>query len=210
MKTVRVLLTLLLLLGILSVVFLTDIPTFMRIKRGQIKDYNTVTAGELQVNDPVRGTVEMTIGACAEKKKNSSSTTEYYVLWMPNNRFILYETGKKDDITTLNRMCDEAGKYLKSLGKAKEESNPAAVILPETKMEFEGVVAKPSGTVMDYFREYYSQVFGTDDFDQYAEVVMISQRALSSFNGTVIAGLICAALFVILAVVTIILYRKAD
>lgn len=215
MKSMRTLLSALLVLGILAAVFLMDIPTFMMIKRGEIKDYDTAAPGSFEVNQPVKGTIDMTLGACAERyqtkfgiKISSSSTLQYYVLWMPNDQFILYETGDKDEYKTLDRICDETAAYFKSLNEAKEADDPAVIIPTSTTLSFEGVVKKPSSEIMKYFKEYYDEAFDDGEFDTYAEPLMISHKSFSSFTGTVIAGLICAALFVVLGIVTLIVWRK--
>ncbi|MBR5371332.1 MAG: hypothetical protein IK130_03870 [Oscillospiraceae bacterium] len=220
MKSLKTLFSVTLVLIIVGVVFLMDIPTFMMIKRGQVKNFNELSPNELQVNEPVKGTIEMSIGACAEQYKtkfgiriSSGSTLQYYVLWMRNSQaedhLILYETGDSDEYATLDKITDETVKYFETLNEAEESQDYSVVIPPKTEMAFEGVVREPSSELMGLFKSYYDEAFGTNDFNEYAEPLMISRRSFSAFTGTVIAGLICAALGIILGIVTFILWRKS-
>lgn len=216
MKSFKALLYVLVVLGVLSVVFLLDIPTFMKIKRGQIKNYNSMESGSLEKGDPVSGTVDMAIGSCAEQyetkfgiRTSKDSSLQYFVLWMENDQLILYETGSKDEYNKLEKISDETADYLNSLSEADESGDADDIVLPTTTLEIEGVAKEVPDEIWGYFEEYYEDVFGDGKFSAYAEPLMISRRAFSQFTGIVIAGLVCAVLFVIVGIVTLVLWRKS-
>ena len=214
MKRIKTLLSFMGLLAIIAVVLLMDIPTFMKIKRGQIKDFNTVAAGKLKEGDPVKGTIDTVLGACAEQystkfgiRTSSDSKLRYYVLWMDNEQLILYETGDKEEYSKLEKISDETADYFDSMAEVEESGDIDDLRLPTTTMEFEGVVRKPTSEIMDYFKEYYGKMFESD-FASRAEKVMISHREFSQYTVTMWIGLGCAVLCVVLGVVAFILWRK--
>lgn len=214
MKGIKSLLMFAFALAIMAVMLLMDIPTFMKIKRGQIKDYNTVAAGSLKEGDPVRGTIDTSFGACAEQyetkfgiRTSSGSKKQYYVLWMDNEQLILYETGNQEEYETLDQITDQTADYFDSLEEAEEKEDPNLIRVPSETMEFEGVVKEPSSEIMGYFEEYYKDLFDTG-FESKAEKLMISRHPFDSYTVSIWIGLGCAAVSVILLVVTAVVYTK--
>lgn len=215
MTKVRFLLALTLVAACISVVFLTDIPAFLKYKKGDIKDYGTVAAGELKKGDLVRGTVDMTLGPCAEEyttnygvRTSDKSSKLYYVLWMPNRQLILYETSSSAEYALLDKMADETYNYFETLDEGIELGDMAGVALPTTTLELEGRVTEMSSEISGYFKSMYDQIFDDNDFANTAEPVMITHVALRRLGMLVIIGAACAVLAIALLVVTIIVWRK--
>lgn len=211
MKKVKTFGIIALVLGIMAVTFLMDIPTFMKIKRGQIKDFNSVAAGELQKGDAVSGTIDMAFGPVAEEysttygvRTSDKSSKLYYALWMDNDQFVLYETGSNDEYTTLDRIVAETENYFDSLDEADETGDITDLMPPTTTLQLEGRVTNLSGEIKDLFEEWYGEGFETE-----CEPVMITHVVFDRFGTMIYAGLGCALLCVVMLVVTFIAWRKS-
>ena len=195
-----------------AVVMLMEIPTWLKYKKGDIKDFSAVAAGELKSGDLVRGTIGATLGACAEEdsttygvRTSSKSNKLYYVLWMDNDNFILYETGSDAEFKTLDKIADEYDAYLTSMDEAEKSGDYADVVQPKTEMQFEGKVEKTPSKIQGYFKEWFDD---DSTFSTRTETVMISRADFDRFSTTVYIGFGCALLAIVMGVLTFIVWRR--
>lgn len=198
--------------------FLTELPRFLKYQNGDIKDFETVGAGELQKGDLVQGTIDFTEGCIATMETSNTTfgittskrtSSQYYAVYMYNNNCILYETSNSAQYATLDRMGEEYIRYLESYDEAFTEDgdiDTTNVIVPETTMEFTGVVNGMSSDLEAIFREWYG-----DDaaYAAEAESVIITYSDFSRFAGMIYAGIGCAVLAVVMLVLTIVVWRKS-
>lgn len=213
-KKVRLCIILTIMLCVFAGVFLSDIPAWLKYKKGEIKDYNQVQAGELKKGDLVRGTIDQALGACAEEystsygvRTSSKSSKLYYVLWMDNEKFILYEaSGKSFD--QLDKITDETVKYYESLADAQESGDMADVVQPTSTMALEGRVTEIPSKIRGFFKEWYDETFEDNEFDSSAEAVMISPLKFDRLQTLVILGFVLALLAVGSIILTVIVIRK--
>lgn len=213
-KKVRVCAMLTLVLLIMGGVFLSDIPAWLKYKKGDIKDYNQVKAGELQKGDLVRGTIDQVLGACAEEYKTSygvrtsdKSSKLYYVLWMDNEQFVLYEASG-GSFEKLDKITDETVAYYKSLADAKDSGDLSEVVQQNETMEFEGrVVALPS-KIEGYFKEWYDETFDDNEFSTSIEKVMIRPVKFDRLQLLVILGFVFALLGIVGIVLTVLVWKR--
>lgn len=195
---------------VLSIALLTQLPSWLKWKKGDIKDFNAVKAGELESGDLVRGTIYMTEGAIAEREEShktfgittsKSTTMQYYTVYMENEQYILYGTGKKEDYTVLERLADG---WEKVLEKQKNNEEIAQSDIPSESLTFEGEVRSMPNDLEDIFRKWYGDGFTTNC----ETAVYVARTDFSSYNMTVFIGFGFAGATIILAVVTVILYIK--
>lgn len=207
MKKFRILGSIALVALIMGIVLLTNMLDYIKYLKGDIVDYNTVTAHTLKNGDLVEGVVDAALGCCAEEyettfgiRSSDESTKLYYVLWMDNSQFIVYETANKQQYTQLDAITDATDQYLSALEAGDENAS-----LNQT-MQIQGKVEKLPSEIEGYFHEWY----GTDDPD-YAtqcEGVMITNCSFDGFSTTVFIGAGCVLVAIILGVVTLVLWRK--
>lgn len=195
-----------------AIVFLTNIPQYLKFKNGDIKDFDSVAAGELQKGDLVRGTIDMTLGPCAEEyttnygvRTSSKSNKLYYVVWMNNDNFILYETGNESEYSTLDRLTDETNAYFDSLSAADESGDMADLELPSTTLTLEGVVKETPSSIEDLFREWWDD---DSDYESRTERVMVSRAQFDRFGTVVISGIVAAVLAVVFGILFFITRKK--
>lgn len=217
MKKTRVLGTLTLVLACLALAFLTDLPQFLKYKKGDIKDFETVAAGELKKGDLVQGTIDLTEGCIAEMETTNKTmgittskrtSSQYYAVYMYNDQCILYETGNSSQWSTLDRMADEYIDYLTSYDEVFSETGSndiSDVTLPVTTMDFTGEVVEMSSDLEAIFREWYG-----DDaaYAQEAESVVIKYSDYSRFSWIIYVGIGAAAAAIAMLIVTIITWRR--
>ena len=215
MKLVRFLLALALVLGCIGAVLMTDIPAWLKYRRGEIRDFNTVAAGELKKGDLVAGTVYMSLGPCAEEysttygvRTSDNSSKLYYVLQMDNDQLIVYETSASEDYTALDRISQETYDYYESLLEGEELGDMSGVKMPAATLRIEGRVADLPSDIRGWFKELYDRTFDDSDFDSATEHVMIERLALDRLGMLVIIGAVCAVCAIGLLVLTVILWRR--
>lgn len=207
-----------LVLACFALAFLSDMPKFLKYQKGDIKDFDTVAAGELQQGDLVQGTIDFTEGCIASMETSNKTfgittstrtSSQYYAVYMYNNQCILYETGNSSQYGILDRMGEEYIRYIESYDEVFSEGgsmDAADVEVPATTMEFTGVVNSMSSDLEEIFREWYG-----DDaaYAAEAESVIITYTDFSRFAGIVYAGIGCAVLAVVMLVLTILTWRKS-
>ena len=200
---------------VIAVVWLSDFPTYWKVKQGNIVDYNAVEAFTLKKGDVVEGTVDMVLGATAEEystqfgiRTSDDSTKLFYVLWMDNDNFILYETANKSVYDTMDTITDETFAYLDSLSIAEESGDYEDLVVPTTTYHLEGVVEKVPAEIQQYFREWYEEGIG-DDFDARCEPVLIRHMDLERISTLMICGIVFAVLGIVCGILTLVFWRKS-
>lgn len=207
MKKIRVLGSIALVALIVGIVLLTDMPSYIKFLKGDIVDYNTVAAHTLKKGDLVEGVVDAALGCCAEEyettfgiRSSDDSTKLYYVLWMDNSQFIVYETASNAQYTKLDAITDATDQYLSALEAGDENASL------NTTMTMQGVVKDLPSDIEGYFHEWY----GSDDPD-YAtqcEGVMITNTNFDHLGTSVFIGAGCVLVAIVLGVVLLVLWRK--
>lgn len=192
---------------ICGIVLLTNMPSYIKFLKGDIVDYNTVTAHTLKDGDLVEGVVDAALGCCAEEyettfgiRSSDDSTKLYYVLWMDNSQFIVYETASKSQYTKLDAITDATDEFLSALEAGDENASL------NTTMTIQGVAKDLPSDIEGYFHEWY----GSDDPD-YAtqcEGVMITNTNFDRLGTSVFIGAGCVLVAIILGVVLLVLWRK--
>lgn len=215
MKLGRFLLSLALVAACVAAVLLTDIPAWLKYKKGDVKDYNLAEAGELKKGDLVQGTVDMSLGPCAEEynttygvRSSDNSSKLYYVLWMDSDQLIVYETSASSDYAALDRIADETVNYFKTLNEGVELGDMAGVQLPTSTLEIQGRVTELPSDIKGWFKELYDKAFEDDDFEKSAEPVMITRVQLDRLGMLVIIGAGCAVLAIVLLAAGIAVMRR--
>lgn len=201
---------------VFGVVFLMDLPTFLKYKKGEVKSFDELMPNELNVGDLVSGTIDFTDGSFAEMEETNTTfgietsrrtTKQYYAVYMYNDMYVAYETGNAEQIEKLDQLTDECRKYYESIEEAyaKDEDSPdfSGIFQPETVVEFSGKVEQLPADLDGLFREWYGE-----GYDKEVEKVLITYSDFSRFSWIVYAGIGCAALGIILLIVTIIVWRK--
>ena len=191
---------------------LTNIPNYMKYKNGEIKDFDSVAAGALKDGDLVKGTIDMTLGPCAEQysikfgfRTSSKSNTLYYVVWMNNDNFIMYQTSKDAEFKKLDRLTEETNHYFETREDAEESSDLADVELPTSTLELEGVVKTSPADIDGYFREWFDD---DETFNSRTERVLVSSAKFSSFLTNIIIGGVAAVLAVVFFILFILFWRR--
>lgn len=199
----------------LAAVFLTNIPSWLKYKKGDIKDFSQAAAGELQKGDLVRGTIDSALGPCAEQysttygvRTSKKSSKLYYVIWMDNDQFILYEASS-GAYETLDKISDETIEYCNSYEEAMETGDLTGVKQQTTTMEFEGRIVGLTSEMESLFRDWYNDDEADDgSFDQRAEKVMIRPVKFDRLGLLVILGFVFAGLAVASVVLTVFVWRR--
>ena len=212
LKKTKICATVLLVAVCFAVAMLTNIPAWLKIKKGDIKDIETVAANSLESGDLVQGTINSVFGACAEEystkfgiRTSSKSSKLYYVFYLENQNLILYETGNSSEYDTLDKITEETEAYLKSFETAQKSGDLADVKLPTTTFRLEGRVTSLPSKVEGYFREWY----GDDaEFEKGAEKVMITRCDFDGMDINIYIGFGAAVLAIIMLVVTLIVWKK--
>lgn len=191
-------------------VFLTDLPQFLKYKKGDIKEFETVAEHELKKGDLVQGVIDFTDGYIAEMETTNKTfgvttsketTSRYYAVSMYNGNYILYETGNDSQYTKLDRLADECQEFYESMGENYDDFSN--LVRPTTTLEFTGVVKSIPSDLSDIFEEWYGEGFDTE-----CEKFMITNSNFTRLGGLVIVGVICAVLGIALLVLTVIAWRK--
>lgn len=211
----RVLATITMVCICFAVVFLMDVPTFLKYKRGDIKDFETVAAHELKKGDLVQGVIDFTDGCIAEMETSNKTfgittsketTSRYYAVYMYNEDYILYETGNKSEYATLDRMGEESEAYYNSLMEIYGEDgsgDTTNLLKPSTELPFTGVVKSMPTDLANIFSEWYGEGYESD-----CEELVIVRSDFTRFSWTVYAGIGAALLGIVMLVITIISWRK--
>ena len=195
---------------------LSDLPKFIKYQKGDIKDFETLEAGELQKGDLVQGIIDITDGCIAENEQTNTTfgietskhtTARYYAVYMYNGMYILYETGNQAQYQTLDALTKECEIYNESLTEAfenDEDADLSSIERPSSVLEFTGAVKEMPDDLYAIFREWYG-----DGFENECETVLISYSNFSGYLRMILIGAGCivlAVVFLILLFVT----RKKD
>jgi hypothetical protein len=198
----------------IAVTFLTNIPTWLKYKNNEITDLNSETL-VLTKGDIIECDADYVLGAAAEEystnfgvRTSDSSSKLYYVLWLDNNKYALYETGNKDQYATLDKITDETFAFFESQAAYQESGDVEDLKLPTTKLHITGRVVNMSSEIQGYFREWYNQAFVDNEFDSCTETVMITNAAFDRLGVTVIIGAVGAVLALLFLALTVISFIK--
>ncbi len=191
----------------LGIGLVLQMPTYIKLLKGDVVNYNTAAAHAIQDGDVVEGIVDAALGACAEEyetnfgiRTSDDSTKLYYVLWMDNDNFIVYETGNKEQFNQLDAITTNTEKYLDALEAGDETASL------DVTMKIQGVAKDLPKDIEGYFHEWY----GTDDstYSSRCEGVMITNTAFDRVGTMVFIGAGCILVAIILGVVLLVLWRK--
>lgn len=183
-----------------------QMPTYIKLLKGDTVSINSVPAHTLENGDVVEGLVDAALGCCAEEyetnfgiRTSDDSSKLYYVLWLDNDNFIVYETGNKDQYTKLDQITESTYDYLDAMEAGDENA------MLNVTMELEGVVKKLPSDIEGYFQEWYD-----DDatFSQRCEGVMITNTNFDNVGTMVFVGAGCILVAIILGIVLLVLWRK--
>ena len=201
---------------IFGVVFLTNIPQFLKYTKGDIKKFEELEQNELNIGDLVQGTIDFTDGSFAEMEETNTTfgietskrtTKQYYAIYMYNEKYVAYETGNAEEITQLEKLADECQQYYDGIDQAisKDQDNPdfSGVVTPETEIKFEGTVKELPSDLDGFFREWYGE-----GYDEDVEKVLITRADFGRMRYLIYFGIGAAVLGIILLVVTVIVWRK--
>lgn len=202
-----------LLLGCVGLGLLTELPKYLKYKKGDIKDFSAVQAGELKAGDLVQGTIDFTEGCIAEMETSNKTfgittskktTSQYYAVYMDNDQCIIYETGNAAEWDTLDKMANEYIAYCNSYDEVFSETgsnDPSDVTIPTTTMDFTGSVKAMPTDLEAIFREWYGD---NAAYAKEAEQVVITRADFTRFGSSMLIGIVCTALAVVMLIVTII------
>ncbi|MBQ5334758.1 MAG: hypothetical protein J6Z45_02300 [Oscillospiraceae bacterium] len=199
----------------LAAVFLSNIPVWLKYKKGDIRDFSQVQAGELKKGDLVRGTIDSALGPCAEEysttygvRTSKKSSKLYYVLWMDNEQFILYEAGS-NSFEKLDKITEETIAYQNSYDDAMESGDLTAIKQQTETMPFEGRVVPLTSEMEGFFRDWFNDGEADDGtFDKRAEKVMIRPVIFDRLGLLVILGFVFAVLAAGGIVLTILVWKR--
>lgn len=215
MSKFRILGSIALVAAIMAVAFLMRIPTYIKLLNDDIISINEVEKNGLKKGDVVDGIADYSLGCVAEEyetnfgiRTSDDSTKLYYVLWLDNENFILYETANKKQYDLLETITEETYAYIESSAVYEESGDLADLVIPTTTMEIEGVVSKIPSEIEGYFEEWYNEAFGDGEYASYCEPVMISNTNFDSIGTMVFIGAGCAVVAIALGIVLLVLWRK--
>lgn len=214
-KKTKVFGTIALVLACLGVMLLMDIPQYLKYKNNEITNMNDENL-VLNKGDLIQGTVDMALGAAVEEystnfgvRTSKDSSKLYYVIWLDNNNFALYETGNKDDYDTLDKITDETFAFFESQETYEESGDLNDIVYPTTELEITGRVVNMPSDVRGYFENWYNESFDDGQFASSTEPLMITNAAFDRFFMLVIVGAVSAVLAVVFLVLTIIFWKKS-
>lgn len=187
---------------------ISAIPNFMKYKNNEIADLNSENL-TLNSGDLISGEVDCVMGIAAEEysttfgiRTSSSSSKLYYVIWLDNEKYVLYET-TQSEFDQLDAIYDETAAYFESI--EKDPGDGSEIVLPTKTMKLEGKVTSMSSEIRKYFKEWYD-----DDsaFSQNTETLMITRMPFDRLGLNLLLGCGAAVLTVIGLVLTIVFWRK--
>ncbi|MBR6106997.1 MAG: hypothetical protein IKQ39_03225 [Oscillospiraceae bacterium] len=199
-----------LVLLVLSIAFLMEFPKWQKWKNNDIKDFNAVKAGELMDGDLVRGTIDRTYGAIAEREESrktfgittsKSTTMQYYAVIMDNGQYVLYGTSDSSDYATLDRIADRWQELFEKYQNGEEYSEDD---VPTETISFEGEVRSLPSDLNNIFQEWYGEGYSTDC----ENAIYVVRTDYSRFNWIIYVGIACAAGTVLLWIVCIVMTVK--
>ncbi|MBR3267697.1 MAG: hypothetical protein IKI58_03065 [Oscillospiraceae bacterium] len=212
----RVCLILTIVFAVLSVALLAaDLPAWQKYRKGDIKDFNTVAAGELKEGDLVKGYIEVTEGSIAERQEtkkhfgittSKSTTMQYYAVYMDNGQCILYGTSKSDEYAQLDKLGRDWTYFFKMMDVNPEELTESD--RPTARIPFTARVNKMSKDLNSIFSSWWGENYNTECETN----VIMTYARFEGFQTTVFIGFGLAAgavLMLILFIVTVIKGKKA-
>ncbi|HAM68870.1 MAG TPA: hypothetical protein DCP68_04585 [Ruminococcus sp.] len=201
---------------IFGVVFLTNIPQFLKYTKGDIKNFEELEQNELNIGDLVQGTIDFTDGSFAEMEETNTTfgietskrtTKQYYAIYMYNEKYVAYETGNAEQIAQLEKLADECQKYYEGIESAYNENKDEPDLLDtdtdDDTEEFEGTVKELPSDLDGFFREWYGE-----GYDEDVEKVLITRADFGRMRYLIYFGIGAAVLGIILLIVTVIVWRK--
>ena len=197
-------------LALLAVAFLSEFPKWKQWKHNDIKDFNSVAPGELQPGQLVRGRIDDTYGAIAEREEShktfgittsKSTTMQYYAVYMDNDMYVLYGTGDSNDYAVLDRIADQMDKLYEKYENGEDISEAD---LPTESIEFEGEVREMPSDLNNFFQESYGEGYASDCETSFYVV----RTDYSKYNWIIYVGIACAAGAVIMIVLWVVLLIK--
>lgn len=218
MKKTRFFGTLTVLLLCIGIGLLTELPHLIRYQKGDILEFETVSAGELKKGDLVQGEIDITDGCIATNEQTNTTfgietsrhtASRYYAVYMYNGMYILYETGREEQYELLDRLADEWEEYYQALDAADEaedaqqESERIDISAPTETLAFTGMVKTVPDDLLAIFRKWYGE-----GFDDNCETVMITYSDFGSFLRFVIIGAVCVLLGIGCLILTLVTRRR--
>ena len=198
----------------LAITMLSNIPSWLKYKNNEISNLNSETL-VLNKGDLIEGDVDMALGAAVEEysttagvRTSKESSKLYYVIWLDNNKFALFETGNKEHYDKLQKITDETYAYFDSQDKYEESGDINDLVTPQTKLHITGRVVNMPSDVKKYFVEWYDQGINDGQFDSRTEAVMITNASFDRFAVIVLVGVIAAVGTVLCGILTLIFWRK--
>ena len=214
-KAVKTLIMIALVCVFVAIGMLTRIPAYLSVKNSKTVNFNEAEAHSLKKGDMVEGTIDYALGAIAEEyetnfgfRTSSDSTKLYYVLWMDNDNFVIYETASSTEYDILDKITDETYSYLESAANYGQSGSVDDMDPPVTTLQLEGTVRKMSSEVKDIFKEWYDENFDDGAFDTYCEPLMISHTEFDNLLLFIYIGIFALALAVLFGIIAIIVWRK--
>lgn len=213
MKNVRNFFILAVVFFCVGIPFALDIPTYLKMKNGDIVNLDEVEAFALERGDVVEGNVNRVLGCCAEEyttnfgiRTSDRSDKLYYVIWLNNDNFIVYCTSSSSDYTKLDQITEETYAYLESLATYDETKDYEDLQLPATELKIQGTVSKLPSNIEGFFREWYQEAVDEEygSFDECCEPLMITHARLGNLKTTIMIGAIFAAAGVLMLILGII------
>ncbi|MBE6854434.1 MAG: hypothetical protein E7501_02130 [Ruminococcus sp.] len=184
------------------------------LKKGDIKDINTVSMGQLQEDDLVQGTFDTTWGSFAEEyettygiRTSKDSTKLYYLIDM-KDYYLIYETSISSEYTQLDMMADELYEHCETLG---EEEYVFDNWKPIRSMEVTGYAKEVSDEIRGYCKDALNDLTGgagQEEMD-YVEFYMISHCNFDTMGSALYIGFGLIGVGVVVLVICIILTIRA-
>ncbi|MCQ2416717.1 MAG: hypothetical protein MJ071_02775 [Oscillospiraceae bacterium] len=212
-----------LLAAIFSAVFLADIPNYMKYKKGDIKDFNTVEASELKKGDLVQGVIDMTYGCVADYEETETVlgiqtskevTKQYYSVVMDCGKEVIYETGNSEQLNSLELLTKQCEDYFEAVNEAYEnydefrddEPDLEMIEYPTKQIEFTGQVVDMNSELLGIVKEWYND---DEDFNaNCASDIVIRYSEFSRFTWVVYAGIGAGVLAIVMLVLWIVLRKR--
>ncbi len=194
---------------------LTKLPAYLDIKGGKTVNFNEAAAHSFKKGDVVEGTIDYALGAIAEEyetnfgiRTSDNSTKLYYVLWMDNDNFVIYETASSAEYDILDKISDETYTYLESAANYGQSGSIDDLEPPISTLQLEGTVKKMTSEVETIFKEWYDESFDDGAFDTYCEPLMISHMEFDNLGLFVFLGIGAIVLAILFGVIALIIWRK--
>ena len=219
MKATKLFGLLTLLFAVFAVALLTEIPSFVKYKNGDILDFGELKAGSITDDDLIAGVIDVCDGSIAEMEETNTLfgiptskriTSRYYAVYSYNGEYFIYETADADECSTLDQLAEETDAFYNAVDKAyadaknEDDVDLSDIERPVSTLEFTGRAASMSEDLLKIFREWYGEGFDTD-----CETAFVIRKCdYNGFRWTLPAMIGCAMLAVIMLLLTLISFFR--